>query len=380
MFCAATVTFWINGMINCWGVLQAELLTSSLSDVPTSTVAFIGSLTISSAAAVGLFATHSMRRWGSRTTAMSGVTLMGLGGIAAGSSVDNVGALFVTIGLMVGVGNGLVYTITNALPVQYFSGKIGLANGLIKAGGGVGGTVMAVALQALVSHVGIGWTFRIQGFMTIATGLPAAWFMKDRALIRDIPFADLSMFRNLQFCAIFVAGAIGTFALFVPPYYLPLFAQAIGLSPSTGAILVAAFNLCNAVGRLFGGSLCDKLGPINTFLITMVLNAVTMLAIWPVSSTMGPLIVFAILNGIANGSFFTVAPTVVAAIFGPGRAAVAMSMTITGFTAGYLMGAPIAGYLLQAEMNASGSVGTDFKVYEPSSMLVEWLYFQASVF
>ena len=221
---------------------------------------------------------------------------MGFGAIGAGSSTDNVAGLFGTVGLMVGLGNGLVYTITNVLPVQYFSGKIGLANGLIKLGGGIGGTVMAVALEALVQKVGIAWTFRIQGLMTIASGLPAAWFMKDRVATRNIPFAELSMFRNLQFSAVFVAGSIGTFALFVPPYYLPLFAQSIGLQSKTGAILVAAFNLCNAVGRFAGGAVCDKLGPINTFLVTMVLNAVTMLGIWPVSNTLGPLIVFAILN------------------------------------------------------------------------------------
>jgi MCP family monocarboxylic acid transporter-like MFS transporter 3 len=80
----------------------------------------------------------------------------------------------------------------------------------------------------------------------------------------------------------------------------------------------------------------------------MVLNAVSMLAIWPASSTLGPLLTFAMINGVANGSYFTTQPTVVAGIFGPGRATVAMSMSVTGWTGGYLSGAPIAGYLLQA--------------------------------
>jgi MCP family monocarboxylic acid transporter-like MFS transporter 3 len=84
------------------------------------------------------------------------------------------------------------------------------------------------------------------------------------------------------------------------------------------------------------------------FVITMVLNAVSMLAIWPASSTLGPLLTFAMINGVANGSYFTTQPTVVAGIFGPGRATVAMSMSVTGWTGGYLLGAPIAGYLLQA--------------------------------
>ena len=63
-----------------------------------------------------------------------------------------------------------------------------------------------------------------------------------------------------------------------------------------------------------------------------------MLAIWPVSSTIGPLAIFATLNGAANGSFFTTLPTVVGGMFGPGRAAVAMSMAVAGWSGGYFLG------------------------------------------
>ena len=80
----------------------------------------------------------------------------------------------------------------------------------------------------------------------------------------------------------------------------------------------------------------------------MALNAVSMLAIWPVSNTIGPLVVFAAFNGIANGSFFVTMPTTVGRLVGPGQAAVGMSMAITGWTGGYLLGSPIAGMLIAA--------------------------------
>jgi MCP family monocarboxylic acid transporter-like MFS transporter 3 len=230
--------------------------------------------------------------------------------------------------------------------------------------------------------------------------------LTERVPFRNVPFVDLSMFRyvimtwkhvasarranarlvpnvdrhvgmsfadfynqysSLPFVAVFLAGAVGCLALFVPPYFLPLFATSIGLSSSTGAGLVAAFNACNAVGRFFAGPLCDKIGPINMLLITMALNAVSMLAIWPVSDTIGPLLVFAIINGVANGSFFTTLPTVAAGIFGPGRAAQAMTIVATGWTPGYLMGSPIAGYLLQAAGGGRGKEGTQgIEVYRPA--------------
>lgn len=315
---------------------------------------------------------------------MTGIALMGSGLVCAGWCTSSVPGLFVTVGVLAGAGMNMAYTMTNTLPVQYFSGHLGLANGLVKLGGGIGATVMAIALEALVRRVGVAWTFRVQGLLTIGVGLPAAWFMVDRVPIRGmaIPFVDLEMFKSVPFTACFIAGAIGTFALFVPPYYLPLFAESIELSSSTGAALVSAFNACNAFGRFVGGPLCDRIGPANTFVIMMALNAISMLAIWPVSQSLPPLVVFAIINGIANGAFFTVFPTVVAGIFGPGRAAVAMSMAVSGWTAGYLLGPPITGYLLQAVAGERKFVAKEMgvEVYRPAIFYAGGLALVASIF
>jgi MCP family monocarboxylic acid transporter-like MFS transporter 3 len=364
---AFIVTFCHNGIINCWGVLQAALLDSSLKGVEPSTLTFVGSLALSGGALYGLAAVRLMRWIGCQKTILLGVFLMGMSLVGASFCTSNVAGLFGTAGLVGGVGMSMVYAVSNALPVQYFSSRLGLANGLIKLGGGVGGCVMAIALEAMYQRVGIEWTFRFQGLLTMAIGLPAAWLLKDRVPLRNTPFIDLSMFRSIPFVTTFIASAIGVFALYVPPYYLPLFAQSIGLSSSTGAALVAAFNACNAIGRFIAGPLCDKLGALNMFVIIMVLNAVSMLAIWPVSSTLGPLVVFATINGVANGAYFTTQPTVVAGIFGPGRATIAMSMSVTGWAGGYLMGAPIAGYLLRAaggKQSAGTSQSVD--VYKPA--------------
>ncbi|KAF2830548.1 MFS general substrate transporter [Ophiobolus disseminans] len=366
---AFIAAFCCNGIINCWGVLQAALLGSSLSYVPPSTLAYVGSLTLGLIPLGGLVSVRMMRMIGTQASALIGMFLMGMSLIGASFCTSNLAGLFGTAGLIGGIGNSIVYTITNTIPVQYFSARLGLANGLVKLGGGVGGCVMAIALEAMYQRVGIAWTFRIQGLITLALGMPAAWMLKDRVPLRNVPFVDWTMFRDATFIATFIASAIGVFALWVPPYYLPLFAKSIGLSSGTGAGLVAAFNACNAIGRFAGGPLCDKFGPLNTFVLTMVLNAVSMLAIWPASSTLGPLLVFAMINGVANGSYFTTQPMVVAGIFGPGRAAVAMGMSITGWSAGYLMGAPIAGYLLQAAGGSreSGAARTqNVDVYRPA--------------
>jgi hypothetical protein len=65
-----------------------------------------------------------------------------------------------------------------------------------------------------------------------------------------------------------------------------------------------------------------------------------MLAIWPVSNSLGPLVLFVIINGAANGGFFSTMPTVVGSVFGSRRVSVAMGMIVTGWGGGYLMVSP----------------------------------------
>lgn len=246
--------------------------------------------------------------------------------------------ILIRAGATTGLGVTLIYSTANNLPIQYFSARLGTANGLVKLGGGIGATVMAIGVEYLIQEVGLPWTLRIFGFITLATGIPAGIFNKDRKFGRRVTSMELSMFRNLSYTTMCIAAAIGTFTLFVPPFFLPLVARSIGLPSATGAGLVAGFNACTAVGRLTSGPLCDKLGATNVFLVTMIVAAASMLAIWPISSNLPLLAAFAVLNGWSNGAFFVAAPTVAARMFGPARGAVAVTQSITWWTFGYLMG------------------------------------------
>jgi hypothetical protein len=66
-------------------------------------------------------------------------------------------------------------------PAQYFNKRRGLANGIVYAAGGLGGAVISFAMNGLNQRLGPAWTFRIIGWLTLGTGLPAAWAVKDRA-------------------------------------------------------------------------------------------------------------------------------------------------------------------------------------------------------
>lgn len=295
----------------------------------------------------GIASVRIMRSYGVRYTALAATTLFGLGLIATSFTLEHLGGLFCVAGLLVDIGTSLVYTATNSLPLDWFSSKLGVANGLVKVGGGIGATVVPLVAQALIDRFGLQWTFRIIGILIMVTGLPAAWALKERHKVGTLSRFDWSLLKNIPFLTLTLAGAVGVFALFVPPFFLPLFASSIGLSASTGAGLVGGFGAATAVGRILGGWTCDKIGAFNTMLITCLINCISMLAIWPVSTSIAPLFVFALVNGCANGSFFVGLPTAVAVI-APHSAAASISLMVSFWTPGYLLGTPLASLLIEA--------------------------------
>jgi nitrate/nitrite transporter NarK len=80
--------------------------------------------------------------------------------------------------------------VVSVTPGQYFNERRGLANGIVYAGGGLGGAVTSFAMDGLIQSLGPAWTFRIIGLITLATGLPAAWLIKERTTIRTAGFID----------------------------------------------------------------------------------------------------------------------------------------------------------------------------------------------
>lgn len=76
------------------------------------------------------------------------------------------------------------------VPTQYFSKKRGLANGIVFAGGGLGGAVISFALEAMINRLGLGWAYRVLGILTVATGLPAAYLIKERTPYTRTTFVE----------------------------------------------------------------------------------------------------------------------------------------------------------------------------------------------
>ncbi|KAF7554877.1 hypothetical protein G7Z17_g2590 [Cylindrodendrum hubeiense] len=329
----AVVAWWFVGTSYSWGIIQDALVTEGIGS--PSTLAFVGSLSTALISALAIINARVIRWMGSQRTAMLGVSFLGLSAITSSFAVKNIAGLFFTSGILLGLGLSLCFMTVSVTPAQYFNRKRGLANGIVFAGGGLGGAVTSYGLDALILKFGPAWTYRILGIATLVTGLPAAWFIQERTPIRTASLIEWRLFKDPAFALIFAVGAIGTFPLFVPPFFIPLYSRSMGLSSSTGAGLLAAFNFSSAVGRIICGHFCDIFGPLNTLMVSLMLTAISMLTLWPASTSLAPLAVFVVVNGASNGGFFATMPTV---------------------------GAPIAGYLLESY----GGADSGLQAYRPA--------------
>ena len=98
----SVITWWFVGTSYCWGVVQAALVDRKLSS--PSTLSFVGSMTCAFIAVLAIVNARVIRAIGSRNTGLLGISFLGLGQVLSGFSTHNVGVLFLTTGILMGVG------------------------------------------------------------------------------------------------------------------------------------------------------------------------------------------------------------------------------------------------------------------------------------
>lgn len=162
-----------------WGVIQAALVENGLSTA--ATLSYVGSVAASFISFMAIVNARLMRLVGARTMGLIGISLLGIAEIMSSFATDSIAGLFITGGVLMGVGISLCFTTVSVMPAQYFSRKRGLANGVVFAGGGFGGAITSFAMQGLIHEVGASWAYRVLGLMTLFTGLPAAWLVTERS-------------------------------------------------------------------------------------------------------------------------------------------------------------------------------------------------------
>ncbi|OOO05092.1 major facilitator superfamily MFS_1 [Aspergillus oryzae] len=339
---AACSLFVYLGIIYSWGVLQIQLLESTSSSLTTLT--FVGSLATSFMVSISIPVGLIIRRWGYQRTALVGAVLMGLGEFLASWVTEYVGALFVTHGIIFGVGGGLTILTCSTAPMQWFERHRGLAVGIVFGGGSLGSAIMSIATNMMVKQLPLEWIFRVLAFLLWGVCTPAACLIRQPSHAKNsVPRPQWYRFREKEFLILFVGTGLACFPLFVPPYFIPIFARSVTHSQNIAVIMLAIWNVASTVGRVLAGFLSDSvLGPINSLILSLTLAGLSALVIWPFSSTTAVLSIFIVLNGFGCGAFFSLVPSTIGAMFGGKNTLGILPIIWAGWFVGFFFGSPIA--------------------------------------
>jgi hypothetical protein len=106
----AVITWWFVGASYTWGVMQAALVQNK--GYSPATLAFVGSLVPGLIAILAIPNATFIRKFGARVTGMAGIFFLGLGSILAGFAVDSIPGLFMTWGLVCGIGTSLCFMVS----------------------------------------------------------------------------------------------------------------------------------------------------------------------------------------------------------------------------------------------------------------------------
>ena len=311
-------------------------------------------------------------RKGPRVVALVGGLLLGLGFIATGLFATSPFILYLTYGVLVGVGVGLAYSTPLAAGVKWFPGKRGLVSGIIVFGFGAGSAVLAPVAKDLIISQGVMNAFVMLGvvfsvFVTIGAMLlknpPAAKVKKAVANVSG-DFGPWQVLKTPQFWMLWLMFAfsaaaglmvIGNLATFAKLSFMTAHGMDKNAALSLAAFAVSVLAIFNGAGRVFAGWLSDRIGRTRTMLLMFGAQTVFVMSVVFISG-LSPwaLFVLMVLIGICFGSNFALFPSTTADFFGTKSAGVNYGLVFSAYGVGGIVGPQIMAYMLDSAKAANG--------------------------
>jgi MFS family permease len=271
--------------------------------------AFIGGLNFSVAMLASPAVTVLVRRnpTGIHLPMLMGVVFQTAGFITA-SFATHIWHLYLTQGVLVGLGVGFSYLPSIAILSQWFHHRRSLANGISAAGSGIGGLIFSFAVRAAISNISLAWALRIAGLVSGFMNIIATIAIRSRNHIiqpKQHPF-DMNLLGRYDVGLVLRWAFVSMLGYITLLFSMSNFASSIGLDDSQAATVTALLNLGTALGRPFIGVISDRYGRIETAGFITLVCAISVFTIWVPATSYGVTILFVIINGAILGVFWVV--------------------------------------------------------------------------
>jgi len=285
-------------------------------------------------------------RYGPRIVLVLGAAAMFVG-LLLTSRVDSLGMGYVTYGGGIGLAAACGYVPMVAMVGGWFVRFRAVAVGLAVAGIGVGTLVMSPLSAALIDRYG--WrdtyvVFAIGGAVVLLLCVPLAARPPGDGSPQPSRFTDAlssPVFRRIHLSA-FSLGL----ALFVPFVFVGQYAKEQGIGSVRAAVLVGVLGGASVLSRVGFGSLVKRLGSFRLYRTCLAIHGVSFVIWFASGASYGLLVVFVLVLGVGYGGFVALGPIVVSDRMGVAGLGSILGLLYTGPGLGALIGAPLAGVII----------------------------------
>ncbi len=353
------------GAVYAWSVFRVPLAEAYGGNTSVSAVNTTFSIAILSLGFAAFFGGLWMGRSGPRIVALTAGVLYGIGIFLASFAGQSLFILYLTYGLMAGIGIGLGYIVPLATLIKWFPDKRGFITGLAVAGFGAGALLTAPIAKVLVQSVGLFPTFRILGILYFVMVVGAALLMKnppqgwkpegwepdttDRADRSGVDFELGGALKSWQWYALWAMLFLNVSAgIAIIAEADPIAQKIAGVGPATAAILVSLISVGNGAGRFLWAWLSDAIGRKWVFLVMYLLQAVLFILLPIVGASFFLLAAIAVIIVSCYGGGFGTMPAFNADYFGPTNVGKIYGLMITAWGFGGVLGPILISYIIDS--------------------------------
>ena len=323
------------GVLYAWSILKSPLTTEF--GWGSSALALNFTLAMSFFCVGGLLGARLSKRAGSRI-ALIIAGILSAGGFILTASLQSVSVLmlYISYGVLAGLGIGIAYNVLISTVSAWFPDKKGLCSGCLMMGFGASALILGNVANALFKS-DLGWrtTYIILGVAICIVLIFAGLLLKKPDSQMILPqtktakstetesfdeqdYTTIQMLRRPSFWIAFVCisflAAVGSSVI----SFAKDLALAVEAPESLAVSLVGVLSICNGLGRILTGAIFDAIGRRKTMLcanlLTICASGVTLLAVFIGSL---PLCIIGLcLTGMSYGACPTITAAFTSSFFG----------------------------------------------------------------
>jgi oxalate/formate antiporter len=301
-------------------------------------------------------------KFGPRLLIASGCILSGLGWISASYTTSLTG-LYLTYGLLCGIGTGIVYVGIIGLMVKWFPDRRGFATGMVAAGYGFGAIATTFPIDTMIKTAGYQHTLVVFGIIMAIVGAVAALAMRPPQAEDVLPPAAImtsarnvapkDMLKTKVFWLMFIMMTMMSTGGLMVISQFAAFSRAFGVASvmvwglAALPLALTVDRITNGLTRPFFGWLSDRIGRENTMGIAFLFEAV---AITGLVMSRNDAMLFVILSAVVFfgwGEIFSLFPSTLTDTFGTKNATTNYGFLYMAQGVGSVLGAPVAAYVAE---------------------------------